>query len=157
MLEVLIFMFNHYVDKRAILHQEQFERDEIAKELSQAGFEYDDILGAIDWYNDLRQLSTQPYAAYLNEPHSIRVYIESEIERIDAESFSFLNFLEQASVIKPNERDLIIDRALAISQEDITIEEIRWITMMVLWNDKRKKDYLFVEDAVFNPQGRTIQ
>jgi Smg protein len=60
-------------------------------------------------------------------------------------------------VIQPNERDLILDRAMALKQKEITIEEIRWITMMVLWDDTRKKDYLFVEDAVFNPKGLTLQ
>jgi Smg protein len=46
---------------------------------------------------------------------------------------------------------------MALKQKEITIEEVRWITMMVLWNDTRKKDYLFVEDAVFNPKGLTLQ
>jgi Smg protein len=157
MLEVLIFMFQNYMDNQSVLNQQEIEKDNIAQELSQAGFDYNDILGAFDWYKELRNLIGQPYDQYLNSPNSIRVYTENELERIDSESFSFINFLEQANVIKPNERDLIIDRAMALKQQEITIEEIRWITMMVLWNDKRKKDYLFVEDAVFNPKGLTLQ
>ena len=29
--------------------------------------------------------------------------------------------------------------------------------MMALWNKGREKDYSFVEDALFNPHGLTIQ
>jgi Smg protein len=65
--------------------------------------------------------------------------------------------MQQASVINDVERELIIDRAMALSQPEIRVEEIRWITMMALWNKGREKDYLFVEDALFNPRGLTLQ
>ncbi len=157
MLEVLIFMFQNYLGTQPQVNAADIEEDFLAQELSQAGFDHIDIAGAFDWYKQLRCLISQPYHQYLSNPTSFRVYIDQELERIDAESFGFLRFVEQAGVIKPNERDLIIDRAMALKQNEITIEEVRWITMMVLWNDNRKKDYLFVEDAVFNPKGLTLQ
>lgn len=157
MLEVLIFMFQNYLGTQPQVNAADIEEDFLAQELSQAGFDHSDIAGAFDWYKQLRCLINQPYHQYLSNPTSFRVYIDQELERIDTESFGFLSFVEQAGVIKPNERDLIIDRAMALKQKEITIEEIRWITMMVLWNDNRKKDYLFVEDAVFNPKGLTLQ
>ena len=46
---------------------------------------------------------------------------------------------------------------MALKQAEIHIEEMRWITMMALWNKGREKDYLFVEDALFNPRGQTVQ
>lgn len=156
MLEVLIFMFQNYFGTQPQVNTVDIEEDFLAQELSQAGFDHHDIVGAFDWYKQLRCLISQPYHQYLSNPASFRVYVEHELERIDAESFGFLSFLERADVIKPNERDLIIDRAMALKNQNISIEEIRWITMMVLWNDSRKKDYLFVEDAVFNPKGLTL-
>ncbi|WP_047535523.1 DUF494 family protein [Methylotenera sp. N17] len=157
MLEVLIFMFQNYFGTQPQIHTMDIEEDFLAQELTQAGFDHHDIVGAFDWYKQLRCLISQPYHQYLSNPSSFRVYVEHELERIDTESFGFLSFLERAGVIKPNERDLVIDRALALKNQHISIEEIRWITMMVLWNDSRKKDYLFVEDAVFNPKGLTLQ
>jgi len=157
MLEVLIYMFQNYFGTQNQTSDVSIEQDYLAQELSEAGFNSNDIAGAFDWYNQLRDLISQPYYQYLSNPSSIRIYTETERDRIDTESFSFLSFIEQAGVILPNERDLIIDRAMALKQKEITIEEIRWITMMVLWNDNRKKDYLFVEDAVFNPKGLTLQ
>lgn len=60
-------------------------------------------------------------------------------------------------MINDVERDLIIDRAMALNKIKLGIEEIRWITMMALWNQGRVKDYSFVEDALFNPRGLTVQ
>ncbi len=156
MLEVLIFMFQNYVEAQYNVRHLITEELSLVQELSEAGFEHQDIMGAFDWYKDLRHLISQPHHLYLSNPPSIRVYSPAELDKIDAESLSFLNFIEQAQVIQPNERDLILDRAMALKQA-ITIEEIRWITMMMLWDDTRKKDYLFVEDAVFNPRGLTLQ
>lgn len=156
MLEVLIFMFQNYLGAQHSSHRSMAEEVSLAQELSEAGFEHQDIMGAFDWYKDLRSLISQPHHLYLSNPPSIRVYSQAELDKIDAESLSFLNFIEQAKVIQANERDLIVDRAMALKQA-ITIEEIRWITMMMLWDDTRKKDYLFVEDAVFNPKGLTLQ
>jgi Smg protein len=157
MLEVLIFMFENYLGSQNTIHQTTIEEDFLAQELTQAGFDHHDILGAFDWYRELHIQITQPYHQFVSNPSAIRVYSKQELEKIDTESISFLCFVEQAKVILPNERDLILDRAMALKQDQITIEEIRWITMMVLWNDTRKKDYLFVEDAVFNPKGLTLQ
>lgn len=157
MLEVLIFMFQNYLGNQSAINQATIEEDFLAQELTQAGFDHHDIVGAFDWYKELHTQITEPYHQYVSNPNAIRVYSTQEVEKIDAESFGFLSFVEQAKVILPNERDLILDRAMALKQDQITIEEIRWITMMVLWNDTRKKDYLFVEDAVFNPKGLTLQ
>jgi Smg protein len=46
---------------------------------------------------------------------------------------------------------------MALNKIKLGIEEIRWITMMALWNQGRVKDYSFVEDALFNPRGLTVQ
>ena len=157
MLEVLIFMFQNYLGNQSAINQATIEEDFLAQELTQAGFDHHDIVGAFDWYKQLHTQITEPYHQYVSNPNAVRVYSTQEVEKIDAESFGFLSFVEQAKVILPNERDLILDRAMALKQDQITIEEIRWITMMVLWNDTRKKDYLFVEDAVFNPKGLRLQ
>jgi len=157
MLEVLIFMFEHYFGQSGTTPDVSIEEAILAQELSEAGFNHEDIVGAFDWYKQLHSQISQPYQPSLTSLNAIRVYSKQELDKIDAESFGFLSFIAQARVIMPNERDLILDRAMALKQDHITIEEIRWITMMILWNDTRKKDYLFVEDAVFNPKGLTLQ
>ena len=99
---------------------------------------------------------TQPALNYSHEYYGMRIFSDNEIKKINTESIGFVLFLQQANVINDMERDLIVDRAMALKQEVITVEEMRWISMIALWNEGREKDYLFVEDAFFNPRGLTV-
>ncbi len=151
MFEVLVFMFEHY-----IAHHVLPETAIMTQELSAAGFEQSDIVGAFDWFHVIKSRLIEPPAVYAHQHTSMRVFSDSEYKKISLESISFLIFLQQANVINDVERDLIVDRAMALKQTHIKIEEMRWITMIALWNAGREKDYLFVEDALFNPRGLTL-
>ena len=132
------------------------DADVMGQELSAAGFEQTDIDGAFDWYDEMKYRLTQPDIQYSHQYSGMRVFSETELKKINTESIGFVMFLQQANVINDMERDLIVDRAMALKQQEITVEEMRWITMIALWNEGREKDYLFVEDAFFNPRGLTI-
>ena len=152
MFEVLVFMFENYFANQLMPDDATMEQ-----ELSAAGFEQDDILGAFDWFQKMQSMLNSPEFDYAHSDTAIRLFTGSESKRINTESLGFLIFLQQAKVINDVERDLIIDRAMALNKFKLGIEEIRWITMMVLWNQGRVKDYSFVEDALFNPRGLTVQ
>jgi len=152
MFEVLVFMFENYFANQSMPDDATMEQ-----ELSAAGFEQGDILGAFDWYQELKTMINAPEFDYSHDKTAMRIFTNSELKRINTESLGFLIFLQQAKVINDVERDLIVDRAMALNKEKIGIEEIRCITMMALWNKGREKDYSFVEDALFNPRGLTIQ
>ena len=151
MFEVLVFMFENY-----FAHHTMPDADVMGEELSAAGFEQTDIDGAFDWYDEMKYRLTQPDIKYSHQYSGMRVFSETELKKINTESIGFVMFLQQANVINDMERDLIVDRAMALKQQEITVEEMRWITMIALWNEGREKDYLFVEDAFFNPRGLTI-
>lgn len=151
MFEVLVFMFENYFANHA-----QPDSEVLTEELSAAGFAYSDITGAVSWFDEMQSMLAQPAAAYCHKNSGTRIFAQTELKKINTESISFILFLQQANVINDVERDLIIDRAMALKQEYIHIEEMRWITMIALWNAGREKDYLFVEDAIFNPHGLTL-
>ena len=151
MFEVLVFMFENYFANHA-----QPDSEELTIELSAAGFAQSDINGAVSWFDEMKTMLHQSTAIYTHQDTATRMFADIELKKINTESISFILFLQQAKVINDTERDLIIDRAMALKQEHIQIEEMRWITMIALWNAGREKDYLFVEDAIFNPRGLTI-
>ena len=151
MFEVLVFMFENYIAHHALP-----DNDIMTQELTAAGFEQSDIVGAVDWFHVMKARLIKPPTDYAHQHTSMRIFSEIEYKKISLESISFLIFLQQANVINDVERDLIVDRAMALKQEKIKIEEMRWITMIALWNAGREKDYLFVEDALFNPRGLTL-
>jgi Smg protein len=151
MFEVLVFMFENYFANHA-----QPDSEVLTIELSAAGFAQSDIYGAVSWFDEMKTMLHQPVAIYAHQHTATRIFADVELKKINTESISFILFLQQAKVINDVERDLIVDRAMALKQEHIQIEEMRWITMIALWNAGREKDYLFVEDAIFNPRGLTI-
>jgi Smg protein len=155
MLEVLIFIYQNYWDRHDALELKETDETIMAYELSQAGFNHQDILHAVDWVKDLRRSVQQPQ--YQQDPSAIRIFCELEREKINDESLNFLCLLQTSDIITAYERDLIIDRGMVLPQETLNLEDIRWITMMVLWDESRKQDYLFVEDALFNPKGFSLQ
>lgn len=151
MFEVLVFMFENY-----IVYHTLPKNEVMTQELSAAGFEQSDIIGAVDWFHEMKTMLNEPPAVYSHKHTGMRMFTAVELKKINTESISFIIFLQQANIINDVERDLIIDRAMALKQEQIKIEETRWITMIALWNEGREKDYLFVEDALFNPRGLTL-
>lgn len=151
MFEVLVFMFENY-----FAHHAMPDSEVLTQELSAAGFAQSDISGAVCWFDEMKTMLNQPPAIYNHQHSATRIFATLELKKINTESISFILFLQQADVINDVERDLIIDRAMALKQQHIHIEEMRWITMIALWNAGREKDYLFVEDALFNPRGLTL-
>lgn len=154
MFEVLVYLFENYLESN-----NRPDQDTLAVELSAAGFDEDDINGAFRWYDTLeamtdglsdQQPATSPSAL------GTRLYASAELDKIDTESFSFLLFLEQAQVLNAAQRELILDRAMALPESEVHINEMRWIVLMALWTQGKAKDYLFVEDAIFGGHSATL-
>jgi Smg protein len=151
MFEVLVYLFENYFE--ADIRPDQ---NTLAKELSAAGFDQEDINGAFDWYSALEEMTGQAGESTHGHGLGFRVYTDPETKKISGESLSFLMFLEQAQVLNPFQRELVVDRAMALPQPEVSIEEVRWIVLMALWNQGKAKDYLFVEDAVFGESHPTL-
>jgi Smg protein len=150
MFEVLVYLFENYFE--ANIHPDQHT---LAKELSAAGFEDADIHGAFDWFNTLEVMSQEEMQANIASSGMLRIYNDIETKKISSESLGFLMFLEQAGVLNPAQRELVIDRAMALP-EAISLEETKWIVLMALWNQGKAGDYLFVEDALFSDTRPTL-
>lgn len=142
MFEVLVYMFENYIE--ADIRPDQRT---LARELFAAGFDQEDINGAFDWFSALEEMTARVEAD--SQGVSIRIYTDMELQKLSAESLSFMMFLEQANVLSPAQRELVMDRAMALPQPEVGIDETRWIVLMSLWNQGKANDYLFVEDAVF--------
>lgn len=151
MFEVLVYMFENYfeVDIRPDQHT-------LSKELFAAGFDQEDINGAFNWFSALEEMTEQAGTAADGHGLGTRIYAEAESTKISGESLSFIMFLEQANILNPAQRELVIDRAMALPQLEVSIEETRWIVLMALWNQGKANDYLFVEDAVFGETQPTL-
>ncbi|MDD2832761.1 MAG: DUF494 domain-containing protein [Methylotenera sp.] len=155
MFEVLVYMFENYIDT-------QFRPDEktLSKELFAAGFDKDDINGAFDWFNQLEAMTAKSELFQMADPANLRIFTEAELKKISSESIRFILFLVQANILNTSQRELVLDLAMNVPQLEITIEEMRWIVLMTTWGASKTgpdktKDYLFIEDILLNQQKPT--
>jgi len=126
------------------------------RKLSAAGFESDEIDRALDWLSDLQRLSNEQDSENLLKSRSLRFYTEPELKRFSSESRGFLTFLEGAGILNPMQREWVIDRTMALNEEDVTLDEVKWIALIVLWSQEQNQDYLFLEELLFSEQPRQL-
>ncbi len=156
MFEVLVYMFENYIDG-------QFRPDEntLSRELAAAGFDEQDINGAFHWFNQLERKTSQPDIFEQPKHTSSRIFTCDELKKISFESLNFVLFLVDANILNTAQRELVLDLAMKLPQETISHDEFRWIVLMTTWgasqsNASHAQDYLFIEDVLTNKQKPTL-
>ncbi|HFD81241.1 MAG TPA: DUF494 domain-containing protein [Gammaproteobacteria bacterium] len=147
MFDVLMYLFEHYyMDEETDLNP---DRESLHTELVEAGFPSSDINQAFEW---LEGLAVQQHEMKAPETeNAIRVFSERESERLDTESRGFLLFLEQMGILPPESRERVIERVMALDTEDFDIGQLKWVILMVLFNQPgAEAAYAWMEDLVFD-------
>jgi len=81
---------------------------------------------------------------------AFRVFDTVEQERLDAASRGYLLHLEQIGILKTGQREIVIDRLLALDNEEIDVEQTKWVVMMVLFSQPGQQDaFAQMEDLVY--------
>ena len=145
-LDVLLYLFeNHIEDSETPLN-----RDSLQQQMIDAGFPMREVLKAFDWVEALES-ERPPMAAQGDQQRPVRVYHPVESARLDADCQGFVHFLECNGIIDAERRELIIDRAMALDEEEISLEELKWVVLMVLFNEPGHEDaYAWMESLMFD-------
>ena len=102
-------------------------------ELSRAGFGDIEIERALEWLDGLT--NQQESLNYGNQTaHGTRIFNEFEHERLDASCRGYITYLEQIGILSPPQREILVDRLLALETADIDVEQIKWVVLMVLFS-----------------------
>lgn len=142
MFDILLFLFESYFDLGSYP-----DHDKLSLKLTAAGFEEDDIHQALAWLSGLQQLTRAEYPENIN--HSgFRLFTDYERQRVSTEALHFLNFWEQNKFITPIEREMIIDRAVALDRENLPLDKVKLIMLMVLWSQHEDLDPMLIEDLL---------
>jgi Smg protein len=73
------------------------------------------------------------------------------MEKLDVECRGFLLFLEQSDVLNAYDREVVIDRAMALEAEEIDLQQLKWVVLMVLLNQPGKEAaFTWMEDIVMD-------
>lgn len=138
MIDILVYLFENYSD-----FSSHPEGDSLARKLSAVGFDELEIGAALEWLSVLRQSSAPIFVS-----QGLRVFTEAEQERLGEGCLDFLIFLERAGVIAGPVRELILDRALDLPEQPVSLERFKVIVLMVLWSREQELDPLIVEELL---------
>lgn len=133
MFDVLMYLFETYIDNDADLHVDQ---DKLTRDLTDAGFDREDIYNALVWLEklaDYQEGLTEPMQL-VSDPLSMRIFTAEESQRLDADCRGFLLFLEQIQVLNLETREMVIERVLALDTAEFELEDLKWVILMVLFN-----------------------
>jgi Smg protein len=127
-LDILIYVFDRYMLNET---PDVPERDHLARDLEHAGFAPDNVERALDWLTDLAfgHGQSQPAATTHN---GVRVFTDSELARLSTECRGLLLTLENARVLTPQQREIVIERMLALDADEPDTEQLKWVVLMVL-------------------------
>jgi len=141
MFDILVFVYEHC---RQTDLAEDPER--VAKRLSAAGFGEADISAALSWLAGLSRVPLRSPAPLPAHDRTFRALAVREIAKLETPAHGFLLALEQAGILSPQSRELVLERALATSDDRLSLEQIKLIVLMVLWNQHAPASRLVAEE-----------
>ncbi len=145
-IDVLMYLFETYVDTE---EEPEPDQNELRLELSRAGFGDSEIERALVWLDGLTE--NQESLNYGNlSARATRIYNDFEQERLDAYCRGYITYLEHSGFLSPPQRELLVDRLLALESTDIDVDQIKWVVLMVLFSQPgQEQAYARMEDLVF--------
>ena len=149
MFDVLVYLYENYWRPDACPSHQQLSR-----KLSAVGFESDEIQDALTWLDGLA--SSAEACTGEQGGQSLRVYSESERELLGDESIGFVSFLESAGVLPPTMREMVLDRATAIGNGPIELDDLKIIVLMVFWSLGEEPDALILDELFVAPAERVV-
>lgn len=144
MFDILVYLFENYLEAHAYPDERTLTR-----ELSAAGFDHGEINDALSWFQGLEELVVAEDGGVLAESNGTRFYTEQEYECLGGDGVGLLAFLDSAGIIGPVQREQVIDRAFAVNEQGLSVEQVKWIVLFVLWGQSDAQQFVFVEDLLF--------
>ncbi len=149
MFEVLVYLYENYWRPDACP-----DHDQLTRKLSAVGFETDEIQEALSWLDGLAE-TAETYAGEQSAT-SMRVYSPAEVERLGEDSIGFVSFLESAGVLPAPMREMVVDRASAVGESPLALEDLKVIVLMVFWSLGEEPDALILDELFVAPEERLI-
>ncbi len=150
MFDILMYLFENFIHSEVEI---LVDHEELTDELTRAGFHQEEILKALAWLERLAELQDSDKHPYLYKQvqPSVRIYTSDESARLDASCRGFLMFLEQAQVLDTSTREMVIDRIMELDMPEVTLDDLKWVVLMVLFNVPGKEGaYSQMEDLLFD-------
>jgi Smg protein len=129
-LDILIYVFDRYM---LVETPTVPRREHLARDLERVGFAPAKVERALDWLTDLafRQERVAPPQVGAHA-HLVRVFTDGELMRLSTECRGLLLSLERARALSAEQREIVIERMLALEADEPDTEQLKWVVLMVL-------------------------
>jgi len=145
-LDVLMYLFETYAEQE---QEPEPDQTVLRTELLKAGFGEPEVDRALDWLDGLSTRKLEPFATVPAE-RSIRLFSPYESARLDTECKGYILYLEQVGILSSTQRELVIDRLMALGSGEIDVEQVKWVVLMVLFSQPGQESaFARMEDLVF--------
>jgi Smg protein len=150
MFDVLVYLYETYYRPDACPDSEA-----LVKKLSAVGFEEEEISKALGWLTDLAETTNEFSSQHPQQTafsFGFRIYVDREFDVLGTAAVGFIQFLESAKVLNPIQREIVIERALAASEAQISLDKLKVIVLMVLWSQGKEPDGLMFDELFLDDE-----
>jgi Smg protein len=155
-LKVLIYVYDHYMlaDPADVP-----ERRYMLEDLQRRGFSVSEVVHAMEWLSAL--VSDQRAALGPADVHQdsggLRIFADGELSRLSADSRAFLMLLDRQHVLSPQQRELVIERALALDVAEVDVEQLKWVVLLVLSSQPGQESAFARFESVMSGSGGPVR
>jgi Smg protein len=140
MFDILVYLYETYYRPDACP-----EPAALARKLSAVGFDDVEISEAIVWLTDLTEMAgAEPGTGFSSS--GTRFYVQQELDALGSAAIGFIQFLESAKVLSPVQREIVVERALALEESPVGLGKLKIIVLMLLWSQGKEPDALMFDD-----------
>ena len=148
MFEILVYLYESYRSARLAPDRASLER-----RLFAAGFEEKDIGYALDWFARMADAPTHPRLAELVAG---RHWAPEERRQLSPECLEELESLDRGGVLDPESREWVVNGLMSLGGEDIDAEQVRWMSLIVLWSRGHIEHFTLLEDLLLDDRHRYL-
>lgn len=155
MFEVLAFVYDNYIDRHTCP-----ELPALHRTLNRLGFAPRTVELALLWLEDLKAATAHlPAGLPCGEPvapgvAAMRVLTRTEQAKLGVAGWGLLVFLTSAGALPREELELVLDRALAVPGNPISLDDLKLLVLMVFWGLAREPNALVLDELCDHPASR---
>ena len=146
MFDVLVYLYETYYRPDACP-----DTVALARKPSAVGFEDDEIAEALAWRTRLAEstgtLNEQCRQQQAVSSSGLRIYVEQEMNALGVAAVGFIQFLESAKVLDAVQREIVVERALAVNESPLPLDKLKVIVLMMLWSQGKEPDGLIFDEV----------
>ena len=77
------------------------------------------------------------------------MFAPQELDRLETQGAGFVMFLEQRGVLDAAQRELVLDRVMALELAEVDLADLKWVVLMVLFNQPgHEAAYAWIESEL---------